>query len=127
MTKQEMFDTGCTHLAQQKRRAYSNSMESCAYKAGNGDMCVVGCMFNDAEHKAAEGSEKTIIGLVLDPDVTLRPFFAKHVEFLRSLQVIHDCDERINAAAELRDDLHDLALYHQLNSVAAEQIEVWNG
>ena len=86
MTKQEVYDTVCAHLAQQKTRSHLDG-QGCAYRGREGRKCAVGCLISDDEY--SPDMECKIVGTLSCygelPD-RLRPF----VHLLRELQKAHD-------------------------------------
>ena len=122
MTKQEMFDHQCAHLAKQQCRAIDPVTGNCQYLNDGGHMCIVGCLFDAGELKQFGVSGFRIGGLFASG---LRPFFREHVEYLKDSQSVHDSADQ--GFDPFREDLRNLATRHGLNPEAAEQIQVWHG
>lgn len=91
MNKKEIFYKVAEHLVKQGRKAKDATGDFCQYYAPNGDKCAVGCLIPQGLYeKKIEGCGVT--GPTLEP-ILKKMGVAKHVEFLSSLQTIHDSSD----------------------------------
>lgn len=92
-TPQEMFDYVWNHMNKQRKRSVDTEHDVCAYKDQDGNMCAVGCLFNEKEMEAY-GNVKGDVGSVISRDKygkgCLRPFYTEHRFLLEDLQLCHD-------------------------------------
>ena len=116
LTEQQIFNRVTKHLLKQNKRssrklpAVTTSRHLvCQYRGPNGTMCAVGCLIPDrlyTENLDASGMDVTFTevkrvlvkaGVMGNIDSTLR------VDFLRSLQLIHDDGKPYKWPKKLRD------------------------
>lgn len=115
MTKQEIFDQVCEHLARQKRRS-ANARGNCLYRGPDGLMCAVGCLLTDEEAEGQEGSAAS--------DITLPARLAPHVELLDYLQTAHDSNTG-TAPYIMASLLRNVANLFNLNPAKTDLITEW--
>lgn len=122
MTKQEIYDTVCAHLAQQKRRAFENG--SCRYRTSDGLKCAIGCLIPDDLYDPRMDDPAVNIGVVSLLDLfPLDPIFGDVSElFLASIQNAHD---RSGNQRQLCHSLRNIAIYGCVTPGAEEAITEW--
>lgn len=121
MTEQEIFTKVATHLLAQMARSRSGDDGVCLYRGDNGLQCAAGCLIPDELYSEAleeksvtrrevvdvlvaagvvpqnevdnlgysEGSEGDVLQLDLEDPETPAP----HLQLVRRLQHIHDCND----------------------------------
>lgn len=124
MTKQEIYDTVCAHLAKQKTR--SMTMDSCSYRGEDNKSCAVGCLITNDEYDEEMDSIHLITGVreIFEryPHVANR-IGMDNLPLLGRLQVAHDTP---TSAKDLKLTLSNIAETFQINKGAEEQITEWN-
>ena len=87
MTKQEIFDKVCDHLMTQMAKSkLQGGCDLCAYRDADGLSCAVGCLIPDELYSdKIEGCDVYEIAPTLE-----KIGVEKHLDFLNSLQRIHD-------------------------------------
>ena len=105
LTKQEIYDKVCAHLAQQKVRATESLNGSffiqcnlrwrgCRYRTSNGLKCAIGCLIPDDLYSS--DMEKTTLGGGAIDSVFITRFGLEKIlnvedaSFMRRLQMVHD-------------------------------------
>ena len=88
MEKQKIFDTVATHLAVQGFRAWNKLLEQCVFRAPDGSKCAFGIFIPDDIYKRS--MEDYGVETLIDEAPELRHEFKDHIEFLVTLQKIHD-------------------------------------
>lgn len=122
MTKQEIYDKVCAHLAQQGGPAKSNV--GCAYRGDGGRSCAVGCLITDAAYnKSCEGYDATHDGVhLMLRDSGISPT-KELVGMLRDLQEDHD--NYSYGPDELKAALAYHATKHGVMPGAEQAITIW--
>lgn len=126
LSKQEIFDLVCEHLAQQKMRCVSNA-GCCVYRGPNGLKCAIGALIPD-DLFTPEMEYETISNLLLHDDATSKRLCnlfggTSNLEFLSSLQEAHDAPAF--SAQELRGRLLNIASTEDLDNAKVELITEW--
>lgn len=124
MTKQEIYDTVCAHLAKQKVK--SRNIEGCLYRGPNNTSCAVGCLITDAEYdplmdSVVEGGTGVYMLFSKFPSVAER-LGKDNLEFLSKLQATHDYS---NSPTILKMELRYAATEFGVNAGAEEAITQW--
>lgn len=118
MNKQEIFNKVATHLLAQNERCMSilndEDNPGCAYRNEKGQMCAVGCLITDEAYDSKIEGLLCCLSEVLDvlaaSGIDLRANTDRNcdvLEFLESLQRIHDCtpvDDWRHALCKLADE-----------------------
>lgn len=97
-TEQEVFDFVANHLLTQNEKAEINFQ--CRYRGDNGLKCAAGALMTDEEYLPSFDESPVGCGwgaLVLKEQVP-----NTHCEFIRELQMVHDCSLPHNWYHELK-------------------------
>ena len=121
MTQQEIFDTVCKHLAQQKEQAIGTSElgTSCRYRGKNNKKCAVGCLIPD-EVYTPEMDNGWGLGKVLE--TSKLKHFRQYEWLLLNLQSAHD---NAKDAEDLQRRLNEIADNNHLNNKSVTLIKEW--
>lgn len=124
MTKQEIYDKVCAHLAKQKAKAMKGN--SCVYRAEDGKRCAVGCLIPYNVWKKEIGYDRNSDSLktLLFESRTIHKMFGRNERILKSLQSVHDSST--GKAATLRESLIRVAKEFRIKPGAEQKIKVWN-
>lgn len=124
MTKQEIYDTVCAHLAQQKRRAFENG--SCRYRTSDGLKCAIGCLIpDDLYDPRMDSVAGNYASRLLSEFPRIGELFAGiRPNFLDCLQQAHDT-QFIPSHLILQQRLAQLASHFGLRPGAEEAITEW--
>jgi len=124
MTKQEIYDKVCKHLAKQKTRA--TVLGSCAYRTDDGKKCAVGCLIPYHVWRKEVGANNTGVGLdaLCEESPWAKKNFGRNLNLLTELQNAHDSD--LSDAQGLRENLRDIAKCYRIKPGAEQAIKVWN-
>jgi hypothetical protein len=131
MTRQELFDAVCAHLAQQGRRSWGVSerfddAEGCLYRGPDGLRCAVGALMPDAVYRPQW--ENATPGALRDTGVIEATDDA--MALLKGLQQANDShytDGDDETPVEgLRRRLRAAAQRHGLDAGAVELITTWS-
>lgn len=122
MTRQEMYDKVCRHLAKQKKRCATDV--GCLYRGPNGMKCAVGALIPNSlyDWKMDEGYYR--ISELYSVYPAVRKFFGwRNRGFLNRLQELHD--SKYNNADNMRRELQDIAKYFKLKAGEEQKIKTW--
>lgn len=128
MTPKEIFNTVVTHLYTQKKQAYDNRNNTCAYRTPEGLKCAIGCLIPDDDYDyRMDGidSQGFYLGGSMEAIVANFPnnipsYFKDNFDFLFKLQGIHDgaeVDNDIDRNFKMRTltiELRNFANYYNL-------------
>lgn len=122
MTKQEIYDTVCAHLAQQKTRAMAETR--CAYRGQNNTSCAVGCLIKDEEYDPLMDS---VISMNVGNLFHRYPKIAERlgIDNLPMLEQLQGAHDLALDADHLKEKLQKVALCYKLKMGAEEQINEW--
>ena len=126
MTKQEIYDKVCKHLAKQKTRAGDDI--SCQYRDDAGKKCAVGCLIPYHVWK----KEVDANGLNAGSDVSdlcagsgwAKRNLGRHEELLMELQGAHD--QGYTNDEWLRERMIQIAKQFRIKPGAEQAIKTWN-
>lgn len=132
MLNQQIFDTVCKHLAQQKTRSVDTE-GNCMYKAPDGKMCAIGVLVKDYyqpnwEHSTpyeiftATGVDGLITGWLHDNE-TPCPYVGVPIDLLIRLQWAHDHNRSL---VDLQSELDEVARKFDLKWDEVINIEEWS-
>lgn len=113
-TEQQVFDQCAKHLLVQRHKSVLHMR--CAYRGHNNTKCVAGCLIGDHEYKRDMEYKgwSQLVDLDLVPDC--------HVDFITSLQYIHDIkcvEDWPNSLAELAKD-NELCISEEIQKLMSE-------
>lgn len=122
MTKQEIYDTVCAHLAQQKQQSAFSL--KCVYRGPNGLKCAIGCLIPDELYDPSmDLGQSTAIESILSRYEALNKHFEGiSIGLLSNLQTAHD-DARNPEG--LRSNLLSIAGRHGIAAGAEQAIVEW--
>lgn len=124
MTKQEIYDKVCRHLAKQKGPAVQNGV--CVLRTHNGKRCAVGCFIEKREYKPEmEDLMCESISTLCNkfPSIKKR-IGSRNYGFIRELQLIHD-DIYLKGPDMIKKELLRVANRSRLKTGSEQRIKVW--
>lgn len=128
MTKQEIYDKVCAHLAQQKTRSMKDG--ACAYRGDDGKMCAVGCLIPARMYrKRMEKDEDGMPGCPVNQLFRLFPAVesllgSEHIDLLTELQDNHDF--KPSPTDPIQPRLVRIAKRNGITPGAEQAITEWN-
>lgn len=127
MTKQEIYDRVCAHLAQQKvqsRITDEDGVGKCLYRGPNGTSCAIGCLITDEEYdpKMDIGDGTGVYGMMdFYPHIATK-FGRENRLFLDALQQAHDDCYK---PEDIKATLMVIAEINELQAGAEQAITQW--
>ena len=124
MTKQEIYDKVCAHMAQQKRKSIAEMPygdPGCAYRGDDGRRCNAGLLIAD-EHYTRKIEGKNLVDELVCGALVASGVPFKCLNLISALQAVHD---QSKTAQDAREMLGEYARHYNITPGAEQAITEW--